>query len=94
MTAMILTLIGSAGVGAIVTAVLLHLRESPKAKADTAATLASTALAIVEKLEDRVTVLESRDLAATAYIAVLRQHIEAGNPPPPPDWPEILKSIA
>lgn len=91
MTATILTIVGGLISGGLLTGVLLHFRESPKAKADAAKTLADTAITIAENLEQRVGRLERREFVYINYAEQLRAHINAGNPPPPPPWPEELK---
>lgn len=91
MTPIILGLIGALGTGGLITGLLVHKRESPKAKAEAAEIIAGAALKIVQSLETRVTALEFREFEFLAYVEALRAHINAGNPPPPPDWPESLK---
>lgn len=94
MTATIISLASILLGGGLIGGILLHQRESPKAKADAARTIAETALKVAENLEKRVELLESQKIAYINYAEILRAHINAGSPPPPPDWPEILKSIA
>lgn len=95
MTTWLLPLLGGGAIVSIFTAWLLHLRESPKAKAQTAEIIANSALKIVTKLEESVVALEARLLLMDNrealyedYARDLRQHILEGNPPPPPVWPD------
>ena len=91
MTTLILSLIGALGTGGLITGLLVHKRESPKAKAEAAEIIASAALKIVQSLEGRVAALEFREFEFLSYVESLRAHINAGNPPPPPPWPDTLK---
>lgn len=92
MTATILTIIGGLLGGGLITGILLHKRESPKAKADAAKTIADSALEIVKEVKEDNAVFK-RDLAlAIDYAQSLRDHIYQGNPPPPPAWPGELKN--
>jgi hypothetical protein len=52
--------------------------------------LAERLQARVEELDGRLARLESRDRAWANYVHVLRQHIVAQKPPPPPDYPPNL----
>ena len=52
--------------------------------------LAERLQARVEELDGRLARLESRDRALATYVPVLRQHIVAQKPPPPPDYPPNL----
>lgn len=105
MTTWLLPLLGGGAVVSILTAVLLHIRESPKSKAEAAKVkaeaaevVANAALKIVTKLEDSVTILEgrlllmdNREALYEDYARDLRKHIEDGFPPPPPAWPDDLR---
>lgn len=44
----------------------------------------------VAELDNRLARLESRDRAWANYVHVLRQHIVAQKPPPPPEYPANL----
>lgn len=44
----------------------------------------------LDTLNTRVDKLEKRGVKLINYAQKLRQHIEDGNPPPPPDWPNDI----
>lgn len=44
----------------------------------------------IEALETKVEGLSKRDTQFRLYVFKLHQHINAGFPPPPPEWPEGL----
>jgi hypothetical protein len=44
----------------------------------------------IRELRDRMDELERRDLIWRNYAQRLRDHIYAGSPPPPPEWPMDL----
>ncbi|GIT80168.1 hypothetical protein LLS1_18370 [Leifsonia sp. LS1] len=44
----------------------------------------------IRDLRDRMDELERRDLIWRNYAQRLRDHIYAGSPPPPPEWPTDL----
>jgi hypothetical protein len=48
----------------------------------------------IERLEKRVHDLERHGRIQDDYIRHLRNHIDAGNPPPPPPWPDGLGGTA
>lgn len=39
------------------------------------------------RIENKLTILERVSRIRLEYIYALRRHIDAGNPPPAPDWP-------
>jgi len=43
----------------------------------------------IASLEARVDTLESGNRKWVSYVQVLRAHIYAEKPPPPPEWPEV-----
>ncbi|WP_435298546.1 hypothetical protein [Timonella sp. A28] len=101
MTALIISVVSVVLGGGLVSALLIHKRESPKSKAEAAKTkaeeaevLANTAIKLTTALSDRVATLEARDAAYRLHVGALNRHIENRLPPPPPDLPDILKSLA
>lgn len=44
----------------------------------------------IKDLKDEQKKAKKRELIRDNYINKLRDHINAGNPPPPPEWPEGL----
>ena len=48
----------------------------------------------VDKLDERVQRMESRELAFFDYASQLRWHIDQGKGPPPPPWPAVLMNRA
>ncbi|MGX1932031.1 hypothetical protein [Microbacterium resistens] len=93
----LLALIGAGGIvlGAAVTQLLGKL----PSKGDATKTLVTSLHAEIERLSERVDGLTERveqgervGRAKDDYIHVLRQHITDGKKPPPPPYPEGLKS--
>lgn len=82
--------------------------DAAKTQAETAEIAANSALRIAQDLQktvekqgeilaaqgETIEQLEGFKTASRDYIHELRLHIENGYGPPPPDWPEIIKSIA
>lgn len=88
-------------VGVVFTAVISVVVASINAKQRETETLAQTLVASlrdeldsvreqVRDNEERIQRLERRDRQWADYVHVLRRHITAQKPPPPPEWPAGL----
>ena len=74
-------------VTAVLGAIAAVIRVLVKRFPPRAATLAGD----VDRLRAEVGALRADSRKLTDYVHDLREHIAAGKPPPPPDWPEGLR---
>lgn len=91
MTATILTIIGGLLGGGLIGAVLMHIRDKPKADAEADATASKAALEVLKDIREIYKETADKLAASVDYNQELRDHIYEQKPPPPPPWPSILK---